>query len=100
MNRVNVSGTVNMLKAAIDSGVQKLIYASSSSIYGDTETLPKNETMNPSPISPYGVSKLTAENYCKAFAKVYGLRTVSLRYFNVYGPRQKTGLTAESSQVS
>ncbi|MGI0091494.1 MAG: SDR family oxidoreductase [Nitrososphaerales archaeon] len=91
VNNVNVSGTVNLLKAAVDSSIQKFIYASSSSVYGDTEILPKKETMNPSPISPYGVSKLTAENYCKAFAKVYGLRTVSLRYFNVYGPRQKYG---------
>ena len=91
VNSVNVSGTINLLKAAADSGVQKFIYASSSSVYGDTETLPKIETMNPSPISPYGVSKLTAENYCKVFAKVYGLRTISLRYFNVYGSRQKYG---------
>jgi UDP-glucose 4-epimerase len=91
VNNVNVSGTVNLLKAAVDSGAQKFIYASSSSVYGETETLPKKETVSPSPISPYGVSKLTAENYCKAFAKVYGLRTVSLRYFNVYGPRQKYG---------
>ena len=91
VNNVNVSGTVNLLKASVDSGVRKFIYASSSSVYGDTETLPKKETMNTSPISPYGVSKLTAENYCRAFAKVYGLSTVSLRYFNVYGPRQKYG---------
>lgn len=90
-NRVNVSGTVNLLKSAVDHGVQKVIYASSSSVYGDTETLPKKESMNPSPISPYGVSKLAAENYCKSFARVYGLATVSLRYFNVYGPRQKYG---------
>lgn len=90
-NRANVTGTVNLLKAAVDSGVKKFVYASSSSVYGDTETLPKLESMNPSPISPYGVSKLAAENYCKAFARVYGLATVSLRYFNVYGPRQKYG---------
>ncbi len=90
-NRVNVSGTVNLLKAAMDSNVKKFVYASSSSVYGDTETLPKSETMNPSPISPYGVSKLAAENYCRVFAAVYGLKTVSLRYFNVYGPRQKYG---------
>ena len=100
VNNVNVSGTVNLLKAAVDSGVQKFIYASSSSVYGDTETLPKKETMIPSPISPYGVSKLTAENYCKAFAKVYGLRTVSLRYFNVYGRGKNTGRTAGLSPLS
>ena len=90
-NSVNVDGTVNLLKASVDSKIQTFVYASSSSVYGDTETLPKKETMTTSPISPYGVSKLAAENYCRAFAKVYGLRTVSLRYFNVFGPRQKYG---------
>ncbi len=91
VNRVNVAGTVNLLKAAVDSSVKKFLYASSSSVYGETETLPKKETLNTSPISPYAVSKLAAENYCRAFAKVYGLNTVCLRYFNVYGPRQKYG---------
>ena len=90
-NVVNVNGTLNLLKASVDSGVQKFIYASSSSVYGDTETLPKKETMATAPVSPYGVSKLSAENYCRSFAKVYGLNTVCLRYFNVYGPRQKYG---------
>ncbi|MDG7000697.1 MAG: SDR family oxidoreductase, partial [Nitrososphaerota archaeon] len=90
-NKVNVDGTVNLLKASVDSGVQKFIYASSSSVYGDTETLPKKETMVTVPISPYGVSKLAAENYCRTFSKVYSLKTVCLRYFNVYGPRQKYG---------
>ena len=90
-NKVNAEGTLNVLKASVDSGIQKFIYASSSSVYGDTATLPKNEIMITDPISPYGVSKLTAENYCRAFAKVYGLNTVCLRYFNVYGPRQKYG---------
>ncbi|MDG6994381.1 MAG: SDR family oxidoreductase [Nitrososphaerota archaeon] len=90
-NRVNVDGTVNLLKASVDSGVKKFIFASSSSVYGDMETLPKKETMIASPISPYGISKLAAENYCRTFAKVYGLKTVCLRYFNVYGPRQKYG---------
>lgn len=90
-NQVNVEGTINLLKASVDSRVRKFVYASSSSVYGDTETLPKRESMITSPVSPYGVSKLAAENYCRTFARVYGLKTVSLRYFNVYGPRQKYG---------
>jgi len=90
-NAVNVGGTLNVLTAARDSGVERLVYASSSSVYGETETLPKIETMQTSPASPYAVSKLAAENYCRTFASVYGLRTVSLRYFNVYGPRQREG---------
>jgi len=92
VNGVNVSGTVNLLRAAVRSRVERFVYASSSSVYGDTETLPKDESMPTRPTSPYGVSKLSAESYCSAFAKVYGLRTVSLRYFNVFGPRQKAGL--------
>ena len=91
-NEVNVTGTLNLLKACLDSGIKRFIYASSSSVYGETETLPKKETLPPQPISPYAASKLAAENYCKAFYKVYGLETVSLRYFNVYGPRQTYGL--------
>jgi len=87
-NEVNVKGTVNVLLAARDNGVKKLIYASSSSVYGDTPTLPKRENMPPNPQSPYAVTKLSAEHYCLVFAKVYGLATVCLRYFNVYGPRQ------------
>jgi UDP-glucose 4-epimerase len=90
-NTVNVGGTLNLLSAAKDAKVESFIYASSSSVYGESETLPKVETMNTSPISPYAVSKLSAENYCRVFASVYGLRTVCLRYFNVYGPRQKPG---------
>ena len=90
-NAVNVGGTLNVLIAARDAGVERLVYASSSSVYGETETLPKTETMQTSPASPYATSKLAAENYCRTFASVYGLRTVSLRYFNVYGPRQKGG---------
>jgi len=90
-NDVNIGGTLNLLKASIDSGIRRFVYASSSSVYGDTETLPKKENMLTQPISPYAVSKLAGENYCKAFARVYGLVTVSLRYFNVYGPRQKYG---------
>jgi UDP-glucose 4-epimerase len=90
-NAVNITGTVNLLKAAVDAKVGKFLYASSSSVYGETETLPKREDMPTLPISPYGVSKLGGETYCRAFARVYGLPTVSLRYFNVYGPRQKYG---------
>ena len=91
-NTVNITGTLNLLKAAVDFGIKRFIYASSSSVYGETATLPKIETMSTLPISPYAVSKMAAENYCKAFAKVYGLHTISLRYFNVYGPRQKAGM--------
>ena len=90
-NAVNVGGTLNVLTAARDSGVERVVYASSSSVYGETETLPKTEAMQTNPSSPYAVSKLAAENYCRTFASVYGLRTVSLRYFNVYGPRQRQG---------
>jgi len=90
-NEVNVGGTLNLLKACLDTGVKRFVYASSSSVYGEIETLPKKETLPTRPISPYAASKLAAENYCKAFYKVYGLETVSLRYFNVYGPRQTYG---------
>ncbi len=90
-NSVNVGGTLNLLMAANDAKVERFVFASSSSVYGESETLPKVETMKTSPISPYAVSKLSAENYCRVFASVYGLPTVSLRYFNVYGPRQKPG---------
>ena len=90
-NEVNVTGTLSLLKASLDSGVKRFIYASSASVYGEIETLPKKETLPTRPISPYATSKLAAENYCKAFFKVYGLETVSLRYFNVYGPRQTSG---------
>jgi len=87
-NEVNVNGTLNVLIAAKNCDVKKVIYASSSSVYGDTPTLPKKEDMLPNPLSPYAVSKLTGEYYCKAFSVVYGLKTVCLRYFNVYGPKQ------------
>jgi len=87
-NRVNVEGTLNVLVAARDNGVKKAVYASSSSVYGDTPTLPKKEDMIPNPQSPYAVSKLTAEYYCRVFSKIYSLPTACLRYFNVYGPRQ------------
>ena len=84
----NVNGTLNALLAAKDNGVTKVVYASSSSVYGDTPMLPKQEDMAPCPLSPYAVSKLAGEYYCQVFTEVYGLQTVSLRYFNVYGPRQ------------
>ncbi|NLW51631.1 MAG: SDR family oxidoreductase [Candidatus Brocadiaceae bacterium] len=87
-NAVNVDGTLNVLVAARDAGVRRVVYASSSAVYGDTPPLPKDETMAPCPQSPYAVSKLAGEHYCRAFTHVYGLETVSLRYFNVYGPRQ------------
>jgi len=90
-NETNVSGTLTLLKACLDCNVRRLIYASSSSVYGETEALPKREELTPQPISPYAVSKLAAENYVKVFNKVYGLETVCLRYFNVYGPRQTYG---------
>lgn len=87
-HEVNVNGTLNVLMAARDSGVRKVVFASSSSVYGDTPTLPKAESMPLNPMSPYAVTKATGELYCSTFEKVYGLRTVSLRYFNVFGPRQ------------
>jgi nucleoside-diphosphate-sugar epimerase len=87
-NDVNVGGTVNLLRAAHDARVQRFVYASSSSVYGDTPTLPKVETMPSNPQSPYAVSKLAGEWYCRVFAATLGVPTVSLRYFNVYGPNQ------------
>jgi len=84
----NVRGTLNLLVAARDAGVRRVVYASSSSVYGDTPTLPKIEDMKPAPLSPYAVSKLAGEHYCRVFYQVYGLETVALRYFNVFGPRQ------------
>ena len=87
-NLVNVNGTLNVLIAAKENCVKKVVYASSSSVYGDTPTLPKKEDMIPDPLSPYGVSKLTGEYYCQVFTAIYNLPTVSLRYFNVYGPYQ------------
>src|SRR5438094_7165960 len=85
---VNVEGTLNVLLAARDEGVRRVIFASSSSVYGASPILPKTEADQPLPISPYGVSKLSAEHYCRAFTSVYGLETVSLRLFNVFGPGQ------------
>jgi nucleoside-diphosphate-sugar epimerase len=87
-NAVNVIGTLNLLLAARDSGVRRVVFASSSSIYGSDRTLPKREERAPQPIAPYAVAKLAAESYCRSFSQVYGLETVALRYFNVFGPRQ------------
>jgi nucleoside-diphosphate-sugar epimerase len=87
-NEVNVNGTLNVLVAARDAHVERVVYASSSSVYGSSPTLPKHEEMPTSPLSPYAVSKLAGEHYCRAFSRVYGLPTASLRYFNVFGPRQ------------
>jgi len=87
-HEVNITGTLNVLLTAKDNGVKKVIYASSSSVYGDTPTLPKTESMLTTPQSPYAVAKLCGEYYCQVFEQVYHLPTVCLRYFNVYGPRQ------------
>jgi UDP-glucose 4-epimerase len=85
---VNAGGTLNVLVAARDAGVRRVVYASSSSIFGDTPTLPKQEEMPPDPRSPYAASKLAGEGHCRAFTRTFGLETVSLRFFNVFGPRQ------------
>lgn len=87
-NRANVDGTVNLLVAAKDARVKRVVYAASSSAYGDTPTLPKREDMPPNPISPYAVAKLASEYYMSSFYRCYGLETVRLRYFNIFGPRQ------------
>ena len=87
-NEANITGTVNLLVAARDAGVKRVVFTSSSSVYGDTPTLPKREDMPPSPLSPYAIHKITGEYYASVFWRLYGLETVSLRYFNVFGPRQ------------
>lgn len=87
-NQANIDGTVNVLIAARDAKVKRVIYAASSSAYGDTPTLPKHEEMKPDPISPYAVAKLASERYMTSFYRCYGLETISLRYFNIFGPRQ------------
>src|SRR5438270_2412690 len=87
-HRANINGTLNLLMAAREAKVKRMVYAASSSAYGETPTLPKREDMSPDPISPYAVQKLTGEQYMKSFYRVYGLETVSLRYFNVFGPFQ------------
>ncbi len=87
-NEHNVTGTLNVLLAARDAGVKRVVYAGSSSAYGDVESEYKSEDMTPQPLSPYAVAKLAGEHYCQAFTSVYGLETVTVRYFNVFGPRQ------------
>ncbi|MDI9643628.1 MAG: SDR family oxidoreductase [Candidatus Verstraetearchaeota archaeon] len=87
-NEAGITGTLCVLVAARDCGVKKVVYASSSSVYGEMSTLPKREDMEPKPMSPYALTKLAGEHYCRIFTELYGLKTVALRYFNVYGPRQ------------
>ncbi len=87
-NEANASGTLHILLAARDAGVKRVVFASSSSVYGDSPTLPKSEEMPPDPLSPYAASKLIGEYYCKIFQNLFGLETICLRYFNVFGPRQ------------
>ncbi len=87
----NITGTLNVLLAARRAGVKRVIYAGSSSAYGDTPVLPKKEDMMPSPLSPYALAKLSGEYYCQVFSSVYNLETITLRYFNVFGPRQDPG---------
>jgi len=87
-HNANVNGTLRLLVACREAGVKRVVYASSSSLYGDSPTLPKHEGMTPNPLSPYGAQKLFGEMYCQVFTRAYGLETVALRYFNVFGPRQ------------
>jgi len=87
-NRANIDASLNVLVAARDAGVKRVVYAGSSSAYGNTPTLPKVETMGTAPLSPYALQKLVAEQYCQMFTQLYGLETVTIRYFNVFGPRQ------------
>jgi len=90
-NRANIDASLNILVAARDAGVRRLVYAGSSSAYGDTPTLPKREDMPTNPLSPYALQKLVAEQYCRMFTDLYGFETVTIRYFNVFGPRQDPG---------
>jgi nucleoside-diphosphate-sugar epimerase len=90
-NRANVTASLNILVAARDAGVKRLVYAGSSSAYGNTPTLPKREDMPPNPLSPYALQKLVGEQYCQMFTELYGFETVAIRYFNVFGPRQDPG---------
>lgn len=87
-NSVNIDGTLNVLVAARDAGAKRVVFAASSSAYGDHPSLPRVETQEPRPLSPYALTKLTGEYYCRIFSQVYGLETVALRYFNIFGPRQ------------
>ena len=91
-NRANIDATLNVLVAARDAGVKRLVYAGSSSAYGNTPTLPKREDMPTNPLSPYALQKLVGEQYCQMFTQLYGLETVTIRYFNVFGPRQDPGV--------
>lgn len=90
-HRANVDGTLNMLLAARDAKVKRLVFAGSSSVYGNTLELPKHEGMHPNPLSPYALQKLIGEQYCQMFTRLYGLETVTTRFFNVFGPRQQPG---------
>jgi nucleoside-diphosphate-sugar epimerase len=90
-NRANIDASLNILVAARDAGVKRLVYAGSSSAYGNTPTLPKREDMPTNPLSPYALQKLVAEQYCQMFTRLYGFETVTIRYFNVFGPRQDPG---------
>jgi nucleoside-diphosphate-sugar epimerase len=90
-HRANVDGTLNVLLAARDAGVRRVVFAGSSSVYGDAAVLPKREDMRPAPLSPYALQKLIGEQYCQMFTRLYGLETVTTRYFNVFGPRQQPG---------
>ena len=87
-NRANIDASLNLLVAARDAGVRRVVYAGSSSAYGNSPTLPKVETMPTAPLSPYALQKLVVEQYCQMFTALYGLQTVTIRYFNVFGPRQ------------
>lgn len=98
-NEINVSGTLNLLKAASDFGVERFIYASSAAVYGEIPKPREKEELIPNPTSPYGVSKFAAEKYTRLFYKVYGLKTVSLRYFNVFGPRQSFDILSQYGGV-
>jgi UDP-glucose 4-epimerase len=98
-NRANIDATLNVLVAARDAGVQRVVYAGSSSAYGDTPTLPKHEDMPTNPLSPYALQKFVGEQYLKLFTHLYGLETVTIRYFNVFGPRQDPG-SAYSGVIS
>src|SRR4029077_3592561 len=90
-NRANITATINTLWAAKDAGVKRLVYAASSSAYGNTPTLPKREDMPTHPLSPYALQKFVGEQYCQLFTNLYGFETVCIRYFNVFGPRQDPG---------
>ncbi len=90
-NAVNIDGTLNILEASRQAGVRRVVFACSSSVYGESESLPKIETLKPDPLSPYAITKLAGEQYCKVYYRLYGLETVALRYFNIFGPRQDPG---------